>query len=75
MSALKTYEGKKEIELRFYLPQSEAVEAEIQFYKNLRAVRKIRLDGRTIEEMSIAKNKIKLKVNPYEIVTIIAALE
>ena len=75
LSALKPYEGKKEIELRFYLPQSEAVEAEIQFYKNLRAVRKIRLDGRTSEEMSIAKNKIKLKVNPYEIVTIIAALE
>lgn len=75
MSALKPYEGKKEIELRFYLPQSEVVEAEIQFYKNLRAVRKIRLDGRTIEEMSIADNKIILKVNPYEIVTIIAALE
>lgn len=75
VSALKPYEHENEIELRFYLPQNQAVEAEIQFHKNLSAVRKIRLDGQTIEELAYTENQIKIKVNPYEIITIIAVFE
>jgi len=70
LSALKKAEDDDGVILRFFETRGEATEAEVVLFKELKRLTLVDLMEREEKELPFTENRFRLKVNPFEIVTL-----
>ncbi len=70
LSALKKAEDDDGVILRFFETRGVATEAEVELFKELKRLTLVDLLEREEKELPFTENRFRLKVNPFEIVTL-----
>ena len=70
LSALKKAEDSDEVILRFFETKGDAAEAEIELFRAIKRLTLVDLLEREEHELPFDRNKFRLKVEPFEIVTL-----
>jgi len=70
LSALKKAEDSDEVILRFFETKGEATEAEVELFKEIKGLTLVDLLEREEGELPFTGNRFRLKVKPFEIVTL-----
>jgi alpha-mannosidase len=70
LSALKKAEDTDEVILRFFETTGEATEAEVELFREIKGLTLVDLLERQEAELPFSGNRFRLKVTPFEIVTL-----